>query len=97
MGSEARDFVAQALGGDGSLLSFAQHKHSGPTFSYLSANTHYFIDNALVGVEIEGQARVAIEIVGSALGFCAPSVFPAHYFSMRTREALLVVLVRTRP
>lgn len=80
VGGEARDFVAQALGGNGSLLSYAQHKHIRPSLSNLSADTHDFIDNALVGVEIEGQAGVAVRIVGSASGFCAPSMFSCSLF-----------------
>jgi hypothetical protein len=59
--------------------------------------THDFIDDMLVGVEVEGQAGVAGE-QRSACAHPAPFLTSiTHYFSTRTQEALLVVLVRTRP
>lgn len=55
--------------------------------------THDFIDDPLVGVEVEGEAGVAA--FPSILGL--PVGANTHYFSIRTREALLTVFVRTRP
>ena len=76
-------------------------------------STDNFIDDTLVGVEIESEAGVAeIEVSVSSLSYSRPNPSlcsdialltrpirneDTHYFSMRTREALLVVLVRTRP
>jgi hypothetical protein len=61
----------------------------------MGEGTHDFIDDAFVGVEIEGETGVAgwitVRKVRKVIFTCT------YYFSMRTREALLVVLVRTRP
>lgn len=57
--------------------------------------THDFIDDTLVGVEVEGETRVAD---GRKDGFIIyKDLGRTYYFSINTREALLVVLVRTRP
>ena len=58
--------------------------------------THNFIDDTLVGVEVEGQARIAGNVV-RVTALITTRRWEAHYFSMRTREALLTVFVRTRP
>ena len=61
------------------------------------AKTHDFIDNPLVGMEIERKAGVAVGQVIISF-FCVFILLnDTHYFSIKTREALLVVLVRTRP
>ncbi len=57
-------------------------------------SAYHFIDDSLVGVEIEGQSWVA----GRMVRCFAQTVWLGFtYFSMRTREALLTVFVRTRP
>ena len=60
--------------------------------------THDFIDNSLVGVEIKRKAGVAVvQVMISFFYVFFILLNDTHYFSIKTREALLVVLVRTRP
>lgn len=59
-------------------------------------DTHDFIDNALVGVEVKREAGVAAEVVRS-MKSRRMADGRTYYFSMSTRDALLVVFVRTRP
>ena len=61
------------------------------------AKTHDFIDNSLVGVKIERKAGVAVVQVVISFFYVLILLNDTHYFSIKTREALLVVLVRTRP
>jgi len=58
--------------------------------------TDDFINDPLVRVEVEGKAGIAGGTYEHRLTGQIDAV-RAHYFSMRTREALFVVLVRTRP
>jgi len=59
-------------------------------------STDNFINDPLVRVEVEGKARIAEGTYEHRFTGQIDAI-RAHYFSMRTREALLVVLVRTRP
>ena len=61
------------------------------------AKTHDFIDDSLVSVEIESKAGVAVVQVMISFFYVFILLNDTHYFSIKTREALLVVLVRTRP
>lgn len=60
--------------------------------------THDFIDGTLVGVEIEGETGVAEEKQHKTVqqAFLDFDVL-TDYFSIKLREALLVVFVRMRP
>ena len=59
-------------------------------------NTHDFIDDTLVRVEVEREAGVAAAL-GQRAGSRNTVDGCTDYFSMSTRDALFVVFVRTRP
>ena len=61
-----------------------------------STETHNFIDDALVCMEIEGEAGIAIH-QSLQLDVTRKALKGTHYFSIRPRDALLVVFVLTRP
>ena len=61
MGGEARDLVAETLGRDNSLIitdhgKLIHYKH----FFQQVVCTYDFIDDTLVGVEVESQTRIAV-------------------------------------
>ncbi len=57
MGGEAGDFVAEAFGGDDGLRGGLGVKREGRR-----GETYDFIDYPLVGVEVEGEAGVAVDM-----------------------------------
>ncbi len=56
MGGEAGDFVAEAFGGDDGLRGGLGGVQKG------GRGTYDFIDYPLVGVEVEGEAGVAVDM-----------------------------------
>lgn len=91
MGCEPGDFVTETLRWDNSLV-----RERIRSVNLLHGDcTHDFIDDSLVGVEVEGETWVAIQKNVSPEDDSSRKV--TNYFSIKTREALLVVLVRTRP
>lgn len=66
---------------------------------WMGLETYDFIDDTFIGVKVECKAGIAISYESSINEFSRADRVEreTNYFSMRTREALLVVLVRTRP
>ena len=97
MGGKPGYFVAEAFRWDDCLFLDGWMGEWVNGMEGRKAKTHDFIDDSLVSVEIKGKAGVAVVQVTISLLYVFVLLNDTHYFSIKTREALLVVLVRTRP
>jgi len=58
VGGEAGDFVSKALGGNDSLCNWMRILSPGRV---VAGTAHHFVDDSLIGVEIIGEAGVALK------------------------------------